>query len=122
MQISKLQSKIKKEQGVTLLIVISILGSMTAIAFGVSLILLTEIRLSEDISKTVSAFYAADSGAEKILYSDRKEGGVAPGIYNGALDSGAVYWTTVEKPAGTIIRSVGTDPAGKTRRGLELSY
>ena len=67
MQISKLQSKIKKEQGVTLLIVVSILGSMTTIAFGVALILLTEIRLSEDISKTVSAFYAADSGAERIL-------------------------------------------------------
>ncbi|MEK7123535.1 MAG: hypothetical protein AAB851_01420 [Patescibacteria group bacterium] len=122
MQISKLQSKIKKEQGVTLLIVVSILGSMTTIAFGVALILLTEIRLSEDISKTVSAFYAADSGAERILYSDRKEGGVAEGTYTGALDNGASYSTIVEKPANTIIRSVGTDAQGKTRRGLELSY
>lgn len=111
-------------KGVTLLIVVSILGSITAIAFGVSLILLTEVRLSEDISKTVAAFYAADSGAEKILYSDRKGGGVNPGTYAGALDNAAIYSTTVEKPGGTstIIRSVGTDPAGKTRRGLELSY
>lgn len=114
---------LKTEKGVTLLIVVSILGSMTAIAFGVSLILLTEVRLSEDISKTVSAFYAADAGAERILYVDRKEGGAAEGTYAGSLDNGAAYSTTVEKPGVlTIIRSVGTDPAGKTRRGLELSY
>lgn len=121
---AKLNVKIKDEQGVTLLIVVSILGSITAIAFGVSLILLTEVRLSEDISKTISAFYAADAGAERILYIDRKEGGAAEGTYNGSLDNGAAYSTTVEKPGGTstIIRSVGTDPAGKTRRGLELSY
>lgn len=72
------------ERGVTLIITFMTTSLMLAIVLSLSLMLFHEIRLISNIGSSVSAFYASESGAEKMLYFDRKlvAHGVARGLCN----------------------------------------
>lgn len=59
------------QKGTSLLLTILIMGALLAIAFGVSKIALEEIKLTQDISKALIAYYAADAGVEAAIYYDR---------------------------------------------------
>ena len=56
-----------------LLIAFVIMGIVTTIVLGVSVILLSELKMIRGIGGSVVAFYAADAGIEKTLYYDRKQ-------------------------------------------------
>ena len=53
---------------VAIFLTVLVLFSLLAMALGVSLLLLGEIKMSEDASRSVQAFYAADAGVEECAY------------------------------------------------------
>lgn len=56
------------EKGVSIYLALMILVVVLGIAFGVSTILLSQIKMVKAIGDSVAALYAADTGIEKILY------------------------------------------------------
>jgi len=65
--------KENKEKGVTLLITFLIMGIALSIVLGVSVILVSEIKVIRGMGNSVIAFYAADTGIEEIIYFDNKK-------------------------------------------------
>jgi hypothetical protein len=66
-------SKINKDQkGVSLIISFFIMVIIVAIVLAITTLLYNEIKMIRNIGNSVVAFYAADSGIEKVLYYDRK--------------------------------------------------
>ena len=62
-----------KEGGVSLIITFFILTIILAIVLNISALLYSGIKITRNIGNSVLAFYAADSGVEKLLYYDRKQ-------------------------------------------------
>jgi len=60
------------EKGVSLVVSFFIMIIIIAIVLAITALLYNEIRLIRNIGNSVVAFYAADSGIEKVLYYDRK--------------------------------------------------
>jgi len=58
---------IKEKKGISLIFVILIISVILNIAFGVSGILITQIKVLRDVGHSVISFYAADSGIENVL-------------------------------------------------------
>lgn len=61
------------EKGMTFLVTFFVMGIVLAIVIGITVILISEIRLIREMGYSVSAFFAGDTGLEKTLYYDRKE-------------------------------------------------
>jgi hypothetical protein len=60
--------KIQKfEKGVSLYLVILVSTFILAVALGLSTILISRIKVSREIGYSVVAFYAADTGIERVL-------------------------------------------------------
>lgn len=77
-----LKLKIKNSQkGVALIITFLVMTIMLAIVLGISVILLSEIKIVSNLGNSVSALYASESGIEKTLYLDRKQ--APPGTNRG---------------------------------------
>ena len=53
------------ERGVSLVITFLMMTIMLAVVLSVSAVLFTELKIINNIGASVSAFYAAESGAEK---------------------------------------------------------
>lgn len=62
----------EQEEGVSLIITFFILTIILAIVLSISVLLYGQIKIIRNIGNSVVAFYAADSGVEKVLYYDRK--------------------------------------------------
>lgn len=121
---------LKLNKGVSLLYAVLLMSILLAIGFGVSGILLPQIKMLGDIGYSVVAFYAADAGIEKILM---ERGGEPSDIPETDLDHGASYKVFVEaggegdcpseKDGRTIhfcIKSVGA--YGDVKRAIEINY
>ncbi len=61
------------EKGVSLIITFFILTIMLAIVLSIGILLYSQIKVLRNIGNSVVAFYAADSGVEKVLYYDRQK-------------------------------------------------
>ena len=61
-----------KEQGISLIITFFIMTIILAMVLVISTILYDQIKVIKNMGDSVVAFYAADSGIEKVLYYDRK--------------------------------------------------
>ena len=109
------------EQGIALLLTLLILSGIISIALGVSNIILSELRLGRTAGHLVPAFFAADSGIEKVL-TNRD----APANISGSLLNGATFNVTVTaagpdcSAASFCIESTGV--FGTTRRAIEVNY
>jgi hypothetical protein len=68
-----LKDKNSYQKGVVLLVTFIIMGIVVAIVLGVSIILVSELKMIRGMGNSVVAFYTADSGIEKTLYYDNKE-------------------------------------------------
>ena len=104
-------------------ITLLILTIMLAMVFGLSTIILRQIKMIRGMGDSVAALYAADTGIERVLYNIRIEGGggdVPPG--NWGTDYGYITTTTTGGTCGTktCLRSVGTYK--QTKRAIEASY
>jgi hypothetical protein len=67
--ISNLQF-LNSNKGISLYLAIMTTGILLALALGISAILVGEIRMTKEIGDSVIAFYAADSGIERVLMED----------------------------------------------------
>lgn len=131
MKKSKVKSqklKVWKEEGITVLLAVLLLSAIFAVGAGISILMLREISLTRGSSNFAIAFFAADTGIEKILVTRS-----APvSIPTTFIDNGATYAVVVTpngavKPDGNhctannfCIKSTGE--YGGTRRAVEVSY
>lgn len=86
-------------KGVSLLLAILILGSVTAIAAAISFLMFREIKISGDVADSARAFYAADTGVEAALYFYKSQNKCQDGAGSGpaGIDSGgATYEFKIE--------------------------
>ncbi len=124
------KSKIQNfERGQALVLTVLLLAVILAIALAISNIFVVEIRLSGDVTESVKAVMAADSGIEWMLFKERKVLPEDPSpSFNGwpcggsacSLNNGASFAVTKVVNGGTDLVSIGDFQ--KTRRGLRVSY
>lgn len=112
-----------KEEGVSLYLVLIILGVLLALALGISTIFLGQTKMIREMGNSVVAFYAADTGIEEVLMNQDNPVDIPETI----LPNGAKYEVFViegnsqECPAlNYCIRSIGTYQ--KTKRAIEITY
>jgi hypothetical protein len=79
------------QKGVSLYLALIIMFILIAIALGVSLIIVSQMKMMKGMGDSVVAFYAADTGIEQTLYQVR--GGGWSGDISGSVD-GASYYVT----------------------------
>jgi len=60
------------QKGISLVFTFFIMVIILAMVLGISIILISEIKMIRGMGNSVVAFYAADSGIEKTFYYDRK--------------------------------------------------
>lgn len=58
----------KKSKGVSILFVVLIMSVILSIGFGISGILIQQVKITEEIGNAVVSFYAADTGVEQQLF------------------------------------------------------
>lgn len=110
-----------------------ILSAVLVIAFGVSALMLGELKLSQDVPKSLKAYYAAEAGVERILYDVRQLGSASdigtypycsqgePGVECLPADSEACYAVDYDDSGGLVtIKSAGCYRG--VRRAIEISY
>lgn len=110
--------KINKEQSGIALILTMIISSIILLVTGlIANITLTQLKLSNDISDSAIAIFAADSGIEWQLYQIRREQAVPqPTMLNGATVTTVV---TGAAPNFTV-KSLGSYK--ETNRQFEISF
>ncbi|MFH1308846.1 MAG: hypothetical protein ABIH51_02445 [Patescibacteria group bacterium] len=102
----------------SLLLTILIMAALLAIAIGVSKLTLGEIKLIQDVPKSLFAYYAAEAGAEWATYQYRLNSTVSNvNSCSVNLDNGSSYGIEV---SGTIIKSIGCYQ--DIRRAIEISF
>lgn len=108
-------------KAVSLLLTILVMTAFLSIALGVSRLSFGELRLSRDRSKSVTAYYAAESGVECQMYSDRTQKITCP---NTCLDPPTNSICYKLEVSGTTpnrsIKSTGTYQ--DVIRAIELTY
>jgi len=68
----KNQKSLSTQSGVSLIISFFVMTIIVAVILAITTLLYNEIKMIRNIGNSVVAFYAADSGVEKVLYYDRK--------------------------------------------------
>lgn len=125
----------QKKNGVALILSIFVLSSILTISFGISSVFLKEIRLTREAGFSIPAFFAADSGIEKILTlrSDPKSFTQCV-AKSGAqtepacqLGNGAIFWIAAKATgedgcAAANFCVVSNGEYRGTRRAIEINY
>lgn len=103
------------EKGAVLIYVLLIAGIVISIAFVLTSIFATKVRLAFDFPNSVTALYAADSALEWRLYNERQD----PDAAQPFLTNGASF--TITTPFGEFpIKAIGTFRG--VSRALEVSF
>ena len=122
-----LLKKVKSQKGVSLYLAVVIMAILLAIVLGMSGILLGQLKTMKGIENSVIAFYAADTGIERVLMEWGGDPTILDGV-TGTLGNGASYKLEVKDgisdPAcnaiNYCIRSEGT--YNETKRAIEVMY
>ena len=118
-----------KNKGAALLLTLLILTAILSIAFGVSALIFGETKMSQEVPRSLRAYYIAEAGIERKLYEIRQQSnlndiGSAPDWCSGAgkvcLDPDTCYAVDVTAGATTYIKGYGCYKG--TRRAIEVSY
>jgi len=112
---------LKNKQGVSLYLALLVMAILLSIGLATSAILIGQIRMIKGIGDSVLAFYAADTGIEKVLLNRAN-----PSPISGTLENKSSYVVIVILPGPDCaadyrcIRSVGTYK--ETKRAIEVEY
>ncbi len=120
---TKIQKMQKNESGVSLIFTVLFLAMVLSTGLGIANLMLKEIKISSNIGYSVPAFYAAETGIEKVLYMDRIAGeDLEDYEKDETLDgAGSDFHVEVTEIGPPIkIKSVGT--YNGVKRGVEVSY
>ena len=117
-----MKHKTQKNRGTSLLLALLVLSAALVIVFGVSGLMLGEIKLSKNIPQSLKAYYAAEAGIERFLFDARQSGGaVSIDNCSMALDNNASYGVEISIDKGiTTIKSWGCYK--NIKRAIEVSY
>lgn len=86
------QDKIQFEKGIALVLSVIILSLLLAAALGISTILVGQMTVLRGMEQSVQAYFAADSGIERVLYDDSQGVDIISTCpCSGNLDNGASY-------------------------------
>lgn len=115
----------KNQKGVSLYLTIVILSVLMAVILTMIGMAISQIKVIHTLSDSIIAFYAADTGIERVLYAIFQEGYVAskgecPPAYKGTLENGATYEVCVSDKSDSIIFSTGSYK--KTKRRIEITF
>jgi len=115
----------KKKQnikGASLFLAMLILAAVLAIAFGISSLLLREVKLSKDVVSSLRAYYAAEAGIERKLYEIRKNNDFSDITFpcSVELSNGSSYG--VDVTIGDPIKVKAYGCYKNTRRAVEVSF
>jgi hypothetical protein len=119
--------QIISQKGVSVLYAVFVVTVLLAISFGINGILISQVKMLGDIGHSVVAFYAADTGIEKVLI-DRQNPDLTPGYYDGSLGNGATYTVSVIQGGNPgcdpgfyyCIKAIGVYES--TKRAIEINY
>ncbi len=113
--------KLNKERGVALYLTMVVLAIMSASFFALTSILVSQIKITSNLSNSVLAFAAADAGIEEALYKIRYQNYPPGNSFSGALSNDSSYTVTVVlQGEQTIAKSVGV--YRNSRRALEIQF
>ena len=59
------------QQGVSLFLALVMMSILLSIALGLNTILISQLRILRGVERSLIAFYAADTGIERVLYMDK---------------------------------------------------
>jgi len=116
--------KKNNKKGSSLLLTVLIIAALASIAFGLSKLAIRETKISRDVSKTLIAYYAADSGAECQMYADRfpLEGTDCSYVCLSEAE-GICFRATGENAPSPNYRTIkSTGSYDNTKRAVELTY
>ncbi len=118
-------------QGIALLITMLLLGTIIATAFGVTVLTTSQVGITRLVDDSISAVFAADSGAEKMFYAC--SGKISPypdpaSFTSADMGNGASYVVFMADSSGvqtnncsdTIVKSNGS--RGSVQRSFQASY
>lgn len=106
-----------------------VLTAILAIAFGVANLMIGEIKISQEVPRSLRAYYAAEAGIERSLFDARQGGGAndigsPPDCSGGGavcLDSfEACYSVDVIDGSPAIVKAYGCYEGA--RRAISVSY
>ncbi len=100
-------------KGISIVLAMVVTAILLAVALGIGLILIGQIRMTSAMGYSVLSFFAADTGAERVLYEDK----ICRLTDCGAALPPGMDWTCVNlltppdcgnvRQGGTILDSVG---------------
>ena len=114
------------QKGVSLYLTIVILSVLTAALLSLVSISVSQIKIIYSVGDSVIAFYAADTGIERVLYHIFKEGwqpsffGECPYPAWQILSNDAEYKVCVSDNSTSTIWSTGSYK--KTKRKIEINF
>ena len=96
---------LNSERGAALYLAILVLTVLMTVAFGIGAVLFRQVELLGGIGDSVAAFYAAETGLEKILYDDKQGINIVtdcagPTGCTGSLANSATYKVIVSPGGG----------------------
>lgn len=114
-----MESKIL-QKGVVLYLALIITSILLAIGLGLTVIIISQLRMVRNIGDSVVALYVADTGIEHSLYDKRVSGSETGGVVSGNLGPDLDYHVDYISggPAGQVWKSVGTFKGSK--RSIEI--
>ena len=122
----------QKEKGASLYFALVILAILMSIVFGVSAIIIIQLKTIKEMGDSVIAFYAADTGVERTLLETRPpaEGGsgaTVGSIFSEILENDSEYRTEILATTSPgcsgdyyCIKSIGTYLPSNTKRGIQI--
>ena len=115
------------QKGFSVYLTIVIMGVLLAVSLGLVNIIVGGAKIASNLSGSVIAFHAADTGIEKALYSIRKNDDCAGSSASGDFGSSNYIYTVVISYTGGSCSETGTtiESLGQyddTKRKVEASY
>ncbi len=110
---------LKSQNGISLYLSLMVVAILLAIAFGLSSILLGQLKTIKEMGNSVVAFYAADAGIEAVLVNRSNP----VDIVQTSLGNDATYQVVVTTGGDCphyCIKSIGSYLG--TRRAIEITY
>ena len=111
------------QKGVALYITLVITSIILAIALGVSLILIGQLKMTKEMGDSTKAFFAADAGMEMALDEEMSEIELANGFYTASMDGSTNYFYEVWINSSPLCGAIcGTIPIDADCTGQYLCY
>jgi hypothetical protein len=127
MNIQETKKQLKNQTGVILLLTLFILSGILIITLGAADLVMAGIRMNRLTGYSSLAFFASESGMEKVLWEARKNtsfslpGDSQEGLMTGSLDNGSSYAINYASSSPNIFfTSIGS--YGGAKRSVESTY